>query len=254
MMEEIAEMGYEPKQMIPVFHPVSKTPLPLFFLDLKPSTNNDNIYKLNRLYGAVIKVEPPKPKRNIIQCLRCQDYGHSKNYCHKAPRCVKCEGIHATSQCTKDKHAPPICVNCKGQHTANYRGCPVHLSLQKSSQPVLRNKSERNSANPPDVGSTVTSRTTSGALPAIPYASSAPLETNGEIATTTAHASTATFCHHNSERTYADAVNPKDNANSAFNDSNLIIKLVDKIDSLLSLLHPLINTLLQVLPTLINKK
>ena len=60
-MEELREMGLEPIQMLPVRHPVSKQLLPMFFVDLKPSVQNSEIYQLNRLYHAVIKVEPPKP-------------------------------------------------------------------------------------------------------------------------------------------------------------------------------------------------
>ncbi|KAJ4432931.1 hypothetical protein ANN_15188 [Periplaneta americana] len=63
----LREQGFEPLQMVPIYHPITKVPLPLFFLHLKPNVNNDKIYDLNRLYYAVIKVEPPKPKRHIIQ-------------------------------------------------------------------------------------------------------------------------------------------------------------------------------------------
>jgi hypothetical protein len=67
MMEELRGLGFDPSQMLPVHHPLTKVPMPLFFLDLKPSPNNIKIYELTRLYRGVIKVEPPKPKRTIVQ-------------------------------------------------------------------------------------------------------------------------------------------------------------------------------------------
>lgn len=223
VMNELTEMGFQPVQMIPVHHPVTKVPLPLFFLDLKQNVINDKIYEVNRLYYAVVKIEPPRPKRTIIQCANCQDYGHSKNYCHRKSRCVKCDGFHLTSKCTKNPTAPPICTNCKGQHTANYRGCPVHIGLQNASQ--RENKKNTNAytttnynASRNDTNSFKTNQTT-----------------------------------HDSSHTYADAT--KCNATSSENNFTAVInKLIDKIDNIVSLLVPLINTLTQVLPVLVNKK
>ena len=87
MMEELREMGFEPIQMLPVRHPVTKQLLPMFFVDLKPSVKNSDIYKLNRLYHAVIKVEPPKPRRTVIQCSRCQEYNYEKLLSPKTEVC-----------------------------------------------------------------------------------------------------------------------------------------------------------------------
>jgi PAX-interacting protein 1 len=128
MMDKLKTLGFEPVQMLPVYHPVNKIPLPLFFLDLKPQPNNAEIYNLKRLYHAVIRVEPPKPRRVVIQCMDCQEYGHTRNYCHKKAKCVKCGDAHLSGGCTKPVTTPPICANCKGDHTANYKGCPVHTA------------------------------------------------------------------------------------------------------------------------------
>ena len=130
LKNEIAELGYKPVQMIPIHHPITKIALPLFFLDLAPDPINSNIYSLSSLYYCKVKVEPPKPRRTIIQCLKCQSYGHSKNYCSNQPKCVKCDKHHPSDKCDKPLHVPPICVNCKGPHTANYKGCPMHKQLQ----------------------------------------------------------------------------------------------------------------------------
>ena len=92
MMEELKQLGFEPILMMAVRNPVTKQLMSMFFVDLKPSQKNAEIYNLKRLYHAVIKVEPPKPRRTVIQCSRCQEYNHTKNFCRQKPRC-KCEGM-----------------------------------------------------------------------------------------------------------------------------------------------------------------
>ncbi|KAJ4436995.1 hypothetical protein ANN_17127 [Periplaneta americana] len=162
MMSELKELGYEPIQMLPVRHPITKLPLPLFFLDLKHNPKNPEIYSLTRLYNGIIKVEPPKPRKTIVQCMRCQQFGHTRNFCNQTARCVKCEGLHPTEKCNKPKDTPPICTNCKGNHPANYRGCPEHTRLQRGatrhqtipyrSQPAPGTSSlDKTSASPPEL-------------------------------------------------------------------------------------------------------
>ena len=75
----------------------------------------------------------------LPQCKNCQSWGHTKSYCHKESRCVKCAGKHTTESCSKPKEVPPKCYNCGENHPASYRGCVVAKELQ-----ALRNKA----ANP----------------------------------------------------------------------------------------------------------
>jgi hypothetical protein len=77
-----------------------------------------------------ISVEAPWKKTTIVQCTRCQSYGHNKTYCAQSPVCVKCGGDHATTVCTKDPTAPATCALCGGAHPANYKGCDVYRRLQ----------------------------------------------------------------------------------------------------------------------------
>ena len=92
-------LDFEPVQMLPVHHSITKIPLPLFFLDLKPNSQNSEIYNLKRLYHAVIRVEPRK-----LRWVVNQEYGHPKNYCHKKAKCVKCGEAHLSGGCMKPKY------------------------------------------------------------------------------------------------------------------------------------------------------
>lgn len=68
-------------------------------------------------------------------------YGHTKTYCRKTFRCVKCAGQHETKECTRKTRDDKVkCVNCNGDHPANYRGCLVHKQLQQKLYPALREK------------------------------------------------------------------------------------------------------------------
>lgn len=67
--------------------------------------------------------ELPKKVKDVLQCKRCQRYGHGASNCNLPYRCVKCNNTHEPGQCKKSSNQSPICINCKEEHTANYRGC-----------------------------------------------------------------------------------------------------------------------------------
>jgi hypothetical protein len=56
----------------------TKLPLFMFFLELKPASNNKDILNAEYIHQCKIKFEPPKHKRDIAQCANCQRYGHNQ--------------------------------------------------------------------------------------------------------------------------------------------------------------------------------
>lgn len=117
----------------------TKDPLPMFYVELKPQENNKDIYTLKTINSSQINFEPPRPKRDIPQCTKCQRYGHTKSFCYHSPRCVKCAGDHTTISCQrKEKTNLVKCVLCDGNHPANYKGCSIYKDLQKKKYPPLR--------------------------------------------------------------------------------------------------------------------
>jgi hypothetical protein len=93
------ESGHEVTNIWNVKQRKTKNPLPIFYVDLKPKANNKDIYKIKLLMNTCVQFEAPYVKREILQCMRCQKYGHTKNYCHYNPRCVKCAENHMTRDC-----------------------------------------------------------------------------------------------------------------------------------------------------------
>jgi hypothetical protein len=130
IIQELSENGFTARQAVNVKNKITKIPLPLFFIDLEPNQKNKEIFKLTSICYTKIKVEEPHPRRQIIRCLRCQDFGHSRTYCNHAPRCVKYGENHSTSACLKSTDQPPKCTLREGQHPASYQGCIVYTNLQ----------------------------------------------------------------------------------------------------------------------------
>jgi hypothetical protein len=80
----------------------------------------------------IIQIEPPSVnKKNIPQCARCQQYGHTRSYCNKPFACVKCGGPHNSKDCSKRKDTPAKCALCGGNHPANYKDCEHYNNIIK---------------------------------------------------------------------------------------------------------------------------
>jgi hypothetical protein len=110
----------------------NKEKLPLFFVDFEPGQNINDVFKIKYLLYSKIEVEEPRHTRKIVQCLRCQRYGHTRSYCTLPPRCVRCAGPHETTSCTKPRDTPATCALCLGSHPSNYRGCKIHKELRNN--------------------------------------------------------------------------------------------------------------------------
>lgn len=113
----------------------------MFYIGLKTNGNNKDIYEIEFLLCTRVKFEAPHKKRELPQCTNCQRFGHTKNFCKRHPRCVKCALLHPTSACPiKEQTQNVKCVNCQGNHPASYRGCSVYKEIQKSKYSSLRKK------------------------------------------------------------------------------------------------------------------
>lgn len=137
-------------EIINVKHGPEKKPTSTFFVNLVPGTNNKAVKELKYIYHQSVTVEDPKRKKSIVQCQRCQQYGHSKNYCMRPPRCVKCAQSHKTSECSKrDRNTPAKCTLCQGPHPANYKGCEVYREILARKNTTTKIRPKRGYLNPP---------------------------------------------------------------------------------------------------------
>lgn len=138
--DSLQELGHNVRNITNARHFQTKQPLSMFYIDLEPSSNNRDIFSIQYLLNAKIVFEPPQKKKEIVQCKRCQQYGHTRTYCRHPFRCVKCGANHDSAACTKEPTTAPTCALCGEKHTASYKGCIVYKTLQKKEFPPLRKK------------------------------------------------------------------------------------------------------------------
>ena len=98
---ELRELGHNVINIFNMKHRETKLPLPMFVIEFEQQTNNKDIYDIKMLLHSRIVFEPPRPKRQIPQCARCQKYGHTKSFCHRKPKCIKCAGDHFSIDCPR---------------------------------------------------------------------------------------------------------------------------------------------------------
>lgn len=131
MRSALNEMGHKVVQIMNVLNRETKEPKNLFFIDLERNSNNGEVYNIKTLLHAVVRFETPNKKQIIVQCKRCQNYGHTRNQYTQQFRCVKCAGAHDYRTCEKKMADGKLakCALCEGAHPANYKGCQVYLDI-----------------------------------------------------------------------------------------------------------------------------
>lgn len=105
----------------------------------------EKIYKIKTIFNMVFKIKLlRRNSKLILQCKRCQGFNHTRAYCRKEPRCVKCAGKHLTKNCFASRNTSPKCINCKESHLANYRGCEIAKKFQKRRNLLLNSNKQSN--------------------------------------------------------------------------------------------------------------
>lgn len=226
----IESFGHQVRNISNAKHFKTKEPLSLFFVDLEPAKNNKDIYNIEFLLNARVIFESPLRKPEVVQCKKCQRYGHTKSYCWYQSRCVKCGLSHDTSSCTKTKSdgQPPKCVLCNGDHPANYKGCSIYQNIKSKSFPPLREKiPPNNSSNMPIVSPP-------------PIVEEIILPPRPKPQPT-------------SKYTYAQATNPSVSSADNLNLSQTLNTFFEKFEKLMTQQAQQIGTLINLLTTVISK-
>lgn len=114
--------------------------LPLYIIQCTSDTDMRQLYNIKALNYQRITWENLKKKEGIMQCHKCQRFGHAAANCNLNYRCVKCSKQHKPGECQiKDQveKTDIHCVNCKSNgHPASFKGCPIYQSALMR----LRNK------------------------------------------------------------------------------------------------------------------
>lgn len=154
IMEAIEATGNQVKgEIINARKKNTKEPYNVFFVNIVPNENLPHMKNIEYIYQQKVQIEDPRRNKTIAQCTRCQQYGHTKNYCMRPFRCVKCGETHSTKSCTKDRNTPATCALCEGSHPANYKGCSVYREIYAKRYPK---KNINEATKPKQVQGTVT--------------------------------------------------------------------------------------------------
>lgn len=130
-MDDLKQKEYKIEEATNIESKKDKRPLPIFMLTFDKEVDIRKIYEIKEILGMKIVIEALRKNKLVPQCKTCQAFGHTQKYCKRKARCVKCAGMHHTTQCTKSEQTEPKCANCGETHPANYRGCKVAKRLQE---------------------------------------------------------------------------------------------------------------------------
>lgn len=86
-------------------------------------------------------------KKELIQCHRCQKWGHATSNCNMTPKCLKCAKNHLTDEGTKTPDTDATCANCGGKHPANIIECEVYQRRLRAKQARRRIQSYTSCVN-----------------------------------------------------------------------------------------------------------
>nr|XP_024218550.1 leucine-rich repeat extensin-like protein 3 [Halyomorpha halys] len=116
----------------------SKTPLPPIVVTVPDDVTIDQIKNVRHVNQILFRVEKYRQRKELIQCHKCQKFGHSKNYCEHPMACVRCAGPHLIQNCPRQ--GPPKCTNCDLEHVASFRGCEKRKTYAEA---ILKTKGTR---------------------------------------------------------------------------------------------------------------
>lgn len=144
---ELTLLGLTPTRVTQLRQFKTKTPLPLFLIELPLTEESPTIYEIKSLLFQKVRVEPYNGINGPRQCHKCQRFGHVSECCSANARCVKCGLTHQTSECLKSVATPGMCANCGEAHTANYRGCRIFRAVTKAFKTRQNDNYRQNSRN-----------------------------------------------------------------------------------------------------------
>ncbi|KAK9721117.1 hypothetical protein QE152_g21706 [Popillia japonica] len=104
------------------------TKLPIYMITVPKTVNLKLLQtKVRYLQNTRVYFEAHFSKREVIQCKKCQAWGHATSNCFlNVSRCVKCADEHRSFECKKERDIPARCCNCRGDHPASSMECPAY--------------------------------------------------------------------------------------------------------------------------------
>ena len=77
--------------------------------------------------GIIFRVEEFKTTPSILQCFKCQSFGHKALNCTKNEKCVVCGEAHSHKNCPNKEKRKTKCANCRGPHVLQTIEAVLHI-------------------------------------------------------------------------------------------------------------------------------
>ncbi|GFW25867.1 uncharacterized protein TNCV_3832631 [Trichonephila clavipes] len=88
---DLKEKGFEVEKIAQLRKFSTKSPLPLFMVQLKKLNKNaQDIFKIKNLNYLTVEVVPFRRRPGASQCFNCNYFNHASKDCRMTPRCLKC--------------------------------------------------------------------------------------------------------------------------------------------------------------------
>jgi hypothetical protein len=72
LREDIERMGHKIRNLWSIRHKITGCPFSLFFLDIEPAANNNEIYHIKYLQNMAAQIQPPHQKQDVSSILPYQ--------------------------------------------------------------------------------------------------------------------------------------------------------------------------------------
>lgn len=123
-------------------------PAPLVLIEIPREYSS--IYQITKVCNLTVTTETLNNRTGIVQCHRCQLFGHVQKHCYSEYRCLKCGDGHSTHECTKPLTLAAKCANCGGEHLSSSLEC-IRNPNKKRLTTVTQTKSWAQVASPPTI-------------------------------------------------------------------------------------------------------
>ncbi|GFV46169.1 uncharacterized protein TNCV_3420951 [Trichonephila clavipes] len=143
---DLKTKGFDVEKIAQLRKFATKSPLPLFMVQIKRSENAQDIYQLKNVNYLTVEVVPFRRRPGASQCFNCNFFNHSSKDCRMTPRCLKCGDSHITKNCSiTDRLKTLHCINCNEDgHLATSRQCPKFPKIKPKKGETLTSKNPIN--------------------------------------------------------------------------------------------------------------
>ncbi|GFX50297.1 PRE_C2HC domain-containing protein [Trichonephila clavipes] len=148
---DLKEKGFEVEKIAQLRKFSTKSPLPLFMVQLKKLNKNaQDIYKIKNINYLTVEVVPFRRRPGASQCYNCNYFNHASKDCRMTPRCLKCGKNHTTAKCPiTDRLKTLHCINCNEDgHMTTSRQCPRFPKLKSKKGETQTDKNIVNQSRP----------------------------------------------------------------------------------------------------------